>query len=682
MIQELIFLLRNPTQKKLFFILYLKWNTSRQQADYNACFKVIIENSKSEVMKQISSIVNKKDDLGNTALHYATQKWPDYAVRQLLELGANIGIKNYWKEIPISKIRPQTMEEFLDEYCLTYEGDIMHENFSLTFQYQFLAPDAEALPEKYRNNMFDYEEHTLIKNDVDQAQALPETECLWYMGQSKEHRHLLKHPVITSFLWYKWQRIRKYFNRNLRIYLLFVFLLTWYIFEHYGSYTYSKLSSNVFYAIYIVMFAAMVIYMVRDWIHDIKDVRRASTMKDASYNSNPCLSFLKMIVSNWIEALMVAFMVSIIVFGSSLLKFGLTLLLAILLLIEIFQLMVSLKRYVFSSKNWIEVSMIVLVSIILYNESGSFELNRNLAAISILLSWSKAITLIGKHPKHNRLNIYVTMFFKVLRSFFFFLAWYGLFIIAFGFSFFIMLHTDIEGPREKTGEEDYVFFNTTFLSVVKTLTMFVGELEFSDIPVNLESSFAPVNYLFFLCFVFLIVVVLMNLLNGLAVSDTGAIQEKAEIYSYLSRVETISYLESVLLGDPFDFPSNVPNFFSFLPSCSLFRQLYRSNILKKLFTKMGASSILLFYNYLPEKQSPKLHPNTNSEDCSCLSVDEMGLETIAAAKNIIANRVKIQNRVGNEPDFSEVIARMEKIEDKLASLANFEAKLDLLIQKL
>ena len=60
----------------------------------------------------------------------------------------------------------------------------------------------------------------------------------------------------------------------------------------------------------------------------------------------------------------------------------------------------------------------------------------------------------------------------------------------------------------------------------------------------------------------------------------------------------------------------------------------------------------------------------------------MGLETIAAAKIIIANRVRIQNRVGNEPDFSEVIARMEKIEDKLASLANFEAKLDLLIQKL
>jgi hypothetical protein len=247
-----------------------------------------------------------------------------------------------------------------------------------------------------------------------------------------------------------------------------------------------------------------------------------------------------------------------------------------------------------------------------------------------------------------------------------------------------MLHTDVkDGPKERDDDE-YVFFNSTFLSVVKTLTMFVGELEFSDIPINLDSPLAPVNYLFFLSFVFLIVVVLMNLLNGLAVSDTGAIQEKAEIYSYLSRVETISYLESVLLGDPFDFLSNVPRFFSFLPSCSLFRQLYRSNMLKKLFTQMGVSSILLFFNYLPEKKSPKLHPNSISEDCSCLSVDEMGAETVEAAKKIISKRVKMQSKLDSdvEPDFSEVINRMEKIEEKLASLAKFEAKLDLLIQKL
>ena len=67
-----------------------------------------------------------------------------------------------------------------------------------------------------------------------------------------------------------------------------------------------------------------------------------------------------------------------------------------------------------------------------------------------------------------------------------------------------------------------------------------------------------IAYLFLLAFVFLIVVVLMNLLNGLAVSDTGMIREKAEVVSAVSRVETISYIESLLLGDPFDFLSNWP----------------------------------------------------------------------------------------------------------------------------
>ena len=112
------------------------------------------------------------------------------------------------------------------------------------------------------------------------------------------------------------------------------------------------------------------------------------------------------------------------------------------------------------------------------------------------------------------------MFFKVLWSFFSFLSWYGLFIIAFGLSFYIMLHEDDNNVQDAC-EDKYEYFNTTFLSVVKTMTMFVGELEFSDIPVNLDSFLMPVKYLFFLTFVFLIVVVLMNFLNGLAVSDTS-----------------------------------------------------------------------------------------------------------------------------------------------------------------
>ena len=128
---------------------------------------------------------------------------------------------------------------------------------------------------------------------------------------------------------------------------------------------------------------------------------------------------------------------------------------------------------------------------------------------------------------------------------------------------------------------------------------------------------APLAYVFFLSFVFLIVIVLFNLLNGLAVSDTGLIRDKAEIFSYRSQVETISTFESMLLGDPFDFLSNVPSKLSNLPSCSLLQKLYGNSCLRQLMTKLGAGEILLFYQYL-ESKSVTITPNRQSGQVKCL----------------------------------------------------------------
>ena len=56
--------------------------------------------------------------MGNTALHLATQSWPESVVKSLLELGANIGIKNKLREVPIERISPETMEDFLNNVCM------------------------------------------------------------------------------------------------------------------------------------------------------------------------------------------------------------------------------------------------------------------------------------------------------------------------------------------------------------------------------------------------------------------------------------------------------------------------------------------------------------------------------------------------------------------------------------
>ena len=99
------------------------------------------------------------------------------------------------------------------------------------------------------------------------------------------------------------------------------------------------------------------------------------------------------------------------------------------------------------------------------------------------------------------------------------------------------LFTDISKdiPGFIADSDHYVYFDGPWTSLVKTITMFVRELEFSDIPIDPSSGLACISFGFLVVFVFFIVVILMNLLNGLAVSDTGIIMEKAEIVSYTTR---------------------------------------------------------------------------------------------------------------------------------------------------
>ena len=59
-----------------------------------------------------------------------------------------------------------------------------------------------------------------------------------------------------------------------------------------------------------------------------------------------------------------------------------------------------------------------------------------------------------------RYNVYVVMFYKVLQSFVFFLAWYAFFIIAFGLAFYILLH--------KGGKISEVIFNLALSNLFMT----------------------------------------------------------------------------------------------------------------------------------------------------------------------------------------------------------------------
>ena len=98
-----------------------------------------------------------------------------------------------------------------------------------------------------------------------------------------------------------------------------------------------------------------------------------------------------------------------------------------------------------------------------------------------------------------------------------------------------------------------------------------GELEFENVEFGEEQPIY--GKLVYLLWVFFIMLVLVNLLNGLliriiiikrlwicifinflfflglAVSDISLIQKEAQILSYVSRVEQIAFIESMLLGE-------------------------------------------------------------------------------------------------------------------------------------
>ena len=112
-----------------------------------------------------------------------------------------------------------------------------------------------------------------------------------------------------------------------------------------------------------------------------------------------------------------------------------------------------------------------------------------------------------------------------------------------------MFHKDHRGVEPS---EDFPFFNDLGLAVFKMFSMFMGELEFSDLyrdAMDMEANGIVTDIftvIVYMGFIFMILMVLTNLLNGLAVSDVAFIAAKAHVDSSVIRLEMIAERESIL----------------------------------------------------------------------------------------------------------------------------------------
>ena len=180
--------------------------------------------------------VNVTDAKGNTPLHYVSNTEHLDCVVDLMRCGADIKHKNIFDKSPLPA---NSVENFLDKSLQTNGIPPENEEYEIIFDYNFLVAHNEKgtqpnLPPE-GEQLLTHDHESGVRNVQFPEKLQPEMDFLFYMSQSNEHKKLTQHPIITSFLHMKWQRVKLYFYINISVYFIFAVLLNSYILLNIGD---------------------------------------------------------------------------------------------------------------------------------------------------------------------------------------------------------------------------------------------------------------------------------------------------------------------------------------------------------------------------------------------------------------------------------------------------------------
>lgn len=250
--------------------------------DYGKCLNVLLDMDEFKDKRtrnkhyptQIREIINHRNYKKNTPLHYA-RNWPCQVAEKLMSLGANPSLRNQNGEIPLLFISKSTFENFLDKRCIhiddfdpsdnemeedggkddsaknitqDYDQKFMwkintcgtNKGDDMTFDFGFLRPRKHKISKDEDGVMVEspgltgrtFDLNTIGHGNTDVEKSIEretakesEMDVLWDISQSKEHRSLITHPVIESFVWAKWKLMTKFNNRMLRLRFLFMYCI-------------------------------------------------------------------------------------------------------------------------------------------------------------------------------------------------------------------------------------------------------------------------------------------------------------------------------------------------------------------------------------------------------------------------------------------------------------------------
>ncbi|XP_065336701.1 transient receptor potential channel pyrexia-like [Cloeon dipterum] len=455
--------------------------------------KYLLEESATN--KSISQLINARDYLGMTALHHAANRNLNDVVEVLLQFNAKLFVKDNFNQPAFLDLEPEAVEEHLNKQIEQTTSQSFKES-SIKFDFDvFLNHRCQRNQQAREKNACTIEMEPLgncEKEPEENSETISdedycEMEPFMMLAESSTHERLLLHPLIRAFLQLKWKRVIWIYWLNFILCFIHGLISSLYVFSIFVKNSGSNETSN------------------------------STDKTNSQLNDQDDHFWYKLIVEYHSTIKNVNFVITFLLFTR-----------------ELWQLRSFRITYFLKPVNWLDIIVIAGTFTILSTDPNEIDF-KTIASTLFLFIAIEIMSLMSRHPQ---LATYIHMFFQVSKNFFKLLLWYFCLIIAFSFAFYIIF------PYCEKGDDCKVFFNTIPSSIFKTIVMVTGEFETGNLGFEHVSG---TGHLIYIAFLFFISMIMVNLLNGLAVSDTQEIKSNAELIFCKSQVKFFADIESSLL---------------------------------------------------------------------------------------------------------------------------------------
>lgn len=488
--------------------------------DEKKCFDFLLSNK----TKCTREFLNEKDEGIYSALGYSVHHKMDYMTIELLKAGAYIGPV-------IRKIRKSVLVDLLDS-CISTDNQFLDDkDFEIKLNYEFLIPPVKVeksskIPTNNQETKLEIAKNVPLQKNNEEMKPLSD------IADNVELRRLVTHPVLSSFILLKWNKINflVYINLFMILFYMFSFIPFIYLLQESFENTIRSRDSES-----------------TNFLAD----NLTQTGTNGLRNPHKSTTFYLFYILSCIS-------------------------LSLIIARESSQFFLSIKQYLINLSNWIDLILILSSLTILFRlfDGKNPHQLRILCTIVTLLTVAEYFSLLGYLPVLS-ISLHTKIFKKVLMTFLKSLAFYSILLFGFALSFHT-LHgdkfiTDIRNgnttipgdiyPTNHTRNDRYNNFYTIQLSVVKSFIMLTGELEASYVRLDGIAYKA-----LFVLFVFLVTIVLYNLLNALAVSDTQEIKSDAKLIDLCQRIMTMEQSEESVFQKSSRFGQRLKSIISLFPN--------------------------------------------------------------------------------------------------------------------